>query len=207
MTILSAEGHDPAPGAILLRMTLPTMDEIGEAARFVYDAMPPTPQYQWPLISERAGADVWLKHEHHTPLGSFKTRTALVYFRRLHKSGAAPKCAVAATRGNYGQAVAFAAAREGIEPIIYVPHGNSASKNRAMRSLGAQLVEHGNDFEEARQEAQRRAEAEGHHYVPSFHPWLVAGAATLYYELLEAADEIDIVYVPIGMGSGICGMA
>jgi threonine dehydratase len=184
---------------------LPSLDVIQRAAQVVYQAMPATPQYYWPLLSERAGAEVWLKHENHNPLGAFKTRTALTYFHHLHESGQAPLCAVAATRGNYGQAVAFAARRYGIEPVVFVPYGNSLSKNRAMRSLGATLIEHGDDFEQARQESVRFAEANGHHLIPSFHPWLLEGAATIYYELFAAAPPIDILYVPIGMGSGICG--
>ncbi|MBS1853961.1 MAG: threonine dehydratase [Acidobacteria bacterium] len=186
---------------------LPSADLIRRASDAVYEAMPPTPQYRWPLLCERAGAEVWLKHENHTPLGAFKIRSALTYFRRLRESGASPKCAVAATRGNYGQAVAFAARREGIEPVIYVPHGNSPSKNRAMRSLGATLVEHGDNFEEARQEAMRWARAGGHHAAGSYHPWLVEGTATLYWELFTSAPPLDVLYVPIGMGSGICGAA
>ncbi len=187
-------------------MTLPSLHEIENARQIVYQAMPPTPQYLWPLVCERAGTEVWLKHENHTPQGAFKTRSALVYFRRLRESGNPARVAVAATRGNYGQAVAFAARREGIQAVVYVPHGNSESKNRAMRGLGAKLVEHGQDFEEARQEARRWAEAEGHHYVPSFHQWLVAGTATYSCELFEAVPEIDVAFIPIGMGSGIVGM-
>jgi threonine dehydratase len=159
------------------------------------------------LLSDRAGAEVWLKHENHTPLGAFKTRSAITYFHRLGESGETPRIAVAATRGNYGQAVAFAARRAGIEPVIYVPRGNSESKNRSMRGLGATLVEHGDDFEQARCEAVRWAEANRHHLVPSFHPWLLEGTATIYYELFTAAPPIDVLYVPIGMGSGICGAA
>jgi len=186
---------------------LPSADIIRRAAETVYEAMPPTPQYCWPLLSERAGAEVWLKHENHTPLGAFKIRSALTYFRNLRESGARPRCAVAATRGNYGQAVAFAARRDGIEPVIFVPRGNSASKNRAMRSLGATLVEHGDDFEQARCESARWAEANGHHTVPSYHPWLTEGTATLYYEFFRSVPPLDVLYVPIGMGSGICGAA
>jgi threonine dehydratase len=184
---------------------LPSADTIECAARVIYEAMPPTPQYQWPLLSERAGTEVWLKHENHTPLGAFKIRSALIYFHQLCESGPKPRCAVAATRGNYGQAVAFAARRAGIEPVIFVPRGNSESKNRAMRSLGATLIEHGDDFEQARRESVRWAEAGGHHVVPSYHPWLVAGTATIYYELFRSAPPLDVLYVPIGMGSGICG--
>ena len=188
-------------------MQLPNSAEIERACGVVYEAMPPTPQYCWPLLSGRAGCEVWLKHENHNPLGAFKMRSGLVYFRRLREAGSGVRVAVTATRGNFGQAVAFAARREGMEAVVYVPHGNSAGKNRAMRGLGARLVEHGADFEEARQEARRWAEAEGHHYVPSFHEWLLAGTATYSWELFRAVEGIDVAYVPIGMGSGIVGMA
>jgi threonine dehydratase len=187
-------------------MPLPELAAIERAARIVYEVMRPTPQYSWPLLNHRAGAEVWAKHENHTPLGAFKIRSALVYFRELLASGAAHITAVTATRGNYGQAVALAAQREGMRAIIYVPHGNSVSKNRAMQALGACLVEYGDDFESARREAARFAGAEGHHYVPSYHEWLVQGTATCSLELFLAVPDIDIAFVPIGMGSGICGM-
>src|ERR1039458_202096 len=184
-------------------MTFPSPQIIEDACRIVYEAMQPTAQYRWPLLCQRAGCDVWLKHENHGPLGAFKIRSALVYFRRLREAGGAARVAVTATRGNFGQAVAFAARREGMEAVVYVPHGNSPGKNRAMQSLGARLVEHGEDFEEARQEAQRWAKAENHHYVPSFHEWLVEGTATYSWELFRAVEPIDVAFVPIGMGSGI----
>jgi threonine dehydratase len=187
-------------------MPLPDLATIEQAAGIVYDAMPPTPQYSWPLLNQRAGVEVWVKHENHTPLGAFKIRSGLVYFHRLRESGAANGAVVTATRGNHGQAVAFAARRAGMQAIIYVPRGNSASKNRAMQSLGACLVEHGDDFEEARREAARRAVAKGHHYVPSYHEWLIEGTATYSLELFRTVPDIDIAFVPIGMGSGICGM-
>jgi threonine dehydratase len=187
-------------------MTFPSRQRIENACQIVYEAMAPTAQYCWPLLSERAGCEVWLKHENHGPLGAFKIRSGLVYFRRLRESGSAARVAVTATRGNFGQAVALAARREGMEAVVYVPHGNSPGKNRAMRSLGARLVEHGEDFEEARQEARRWAEAEGHHYVPSFHEWLVEGTATYSWELFGAVEGIEVAFVPIGMGSGILGM-
>jgi threonine dehydratase len=187
-------------------MKLPSRQEIESACEIVYQAMRPTAQYCWPLLCGRAGCEVWLKHENHGPLGAFKTRSGLVYFRRLREAGGAVKVAVTATRGNFGQAVAFAARREGIEAVVYVPHGNSPAKNRAMESLGARLVEHGKDFEEARLEARRWAEAAGHHYVPSFHPWLVEGTATYSWELFRGVEGIDVAFVPIGMGSGILGM-
>ena len=185
---------------------LPSLAEIEGACGIVYQAMSATPQYNWPLLSARVGCELWLKHENHAALGAFKTRGALVYFRRLRESGEAPRIAVAATRGNFGQAVAFAARMERIEPVIYVPRGNSPGKNRAMLALGARLVEHGDNFEEARLEAQRWAVAEGHHFVPSFHQWLAAGTATYSHELFHAVPDIDVAYVSIGMGSGIVGM-
>jgi threonine dehydratase len=173
----------------------------------VYEAVSPTPQFTWPLLNHRLGAELWLKHENHTQVGAFKIRGAMVYFRRLRESGEGISRVVTATRGNHGQAVGFAARREGIEAVVYVPHGNSRSKNRAMRGLGVTLIEHGDSFEDARKEAQRRAAAEGLHYVPSFHEHLVWGAATYSLELLSAVQGIDVAYVPIGLGSGICGMA
>lgn len=187
-------------------MHLPSKAEIDTACRIVYEAMSPTPQYSWLLLNERTGAEVWIKHENFAPIGTFKIRGALVYFRHLRESGEHVKRVVAATRGNFGQAVAFAARREGIEAVVYVPYGNSSSKNRAMRGLGATLVEHGSDFEEARREAERRAGAEGLHFLPSFDEFLVRGTATYSMELLTAVQGIDVAYVPIGLGSGICGM-
>src|SRR5580704_757477 len=187
-------------------MKLPGMDAIEEARRIVYETMLPTPQYTWPLMNRRLGAELWIKHENYTPVGAFKIRGALAYFRHLRNSGEGVGGVITATRGNHGQAVAFAAQREGIPAIVYVPRGNSVSKNLAMRALGATLVEHGDNFDEAREEAGRKAAAEGLHFVPSFHERLVAGAATYSYELLRAVENVDVVYVPIGMGSGICGM-
>jgi threonine dehydratase len=185
---------------------LPGKDEIEKAAEIVYETMQPTPQYTWPLLNQRLGAELWIKHENHTPIGAFKIRSALTYFRHLKNSAAGFRGVITATRGNHGQAVALAARREGMSALVYVPRGNSASKNLAMRALGATLVEHGSNFDEAREEAGRRATAEGLHFVPSFHERLVAGAATYSLELLRAVDGMDVVYVPIGMGSGICGM-
>ncbi len=188
-------------------MHLPGKNEIEAAGRIVYEAVQPTPQLSWPLLNERLGAELWLKHENHTPVGAFKIRGALVHLRRLRESGAGVSRVVTATRGNHGQAVGFAARREGIHAIVYVPYGNSPSKNRAMRAFGVSLVEHGGDFEEARQEALRRAGEEGWRFVPSFHEDLVAGVATYSMELLSGGPPLDVVYVPIGLGSGICGMA
>src|SRR5260370_30081710 len=187
-------------------MKLPGNTEIEQAAQIVYEALQPARQYTWPLMNARLGRELWIKHENCAPLGAFKVRSALVSFRRLRDRGGEVRGVIAATRGTHGQAVAFAARREGIPVVVYVPHGNSVSKNAAMRALGATVLEHGSNFDEAREEAGRRAAADGLHFVPSFHEWLVAGAATYSWELLRAVAGIRVAFVPIGMGSGICGM-
>src|SRR5436190_7499560 len=168
-------------------------------------AMPPTPARAWPLLSERLGATAIVKHENHTPTGAFKVRGGLVYVDRLNRERAGTPGLISATTGNHGQSIAYAANRYRVPVTIYVPHGNSVEKNRAMRSFGANLVEHGNDFQSAREEADRRAKADGLEFVPSFHPDLVMGVATYALELLRQFPDIDVLYVPIGQGSGICG--
>jgi len=182
-------------------VNLPTLEEIEAAARLVYRCMPPTPQYRWPLVCEHAGTEVWLKHENHTPIGAFKLRGGLVYFSQLEKV----KGVIAATRGNHGQSVALCARQYGMGATIVVPHGNSVEKNAAMRSLGARLIEHGEDFQAARLHAELLASEQGLFMVPSFHRLLVAGVASASLELLRAVPGIDTLYVPIGLGSGICG--
>lgn len=184
-------------------MKLPGLEEIEAAARVVYRFMPPTPQYAWPLLRERAGTQVWLKHENHTPIGAFKIRGGLVYFAHLDKVSGV----ISATRGNHGQSVALCARHYGIPATIVVPHGNSVEKNAAMRGFGATLIEHGRDFQEAKEHAQRLAKEQGLHMVPSFHRLLVAGVATGSLELFRAVPDVQTVYVPIGQGSGICGAA
>ena len=189
--------------------TLPTLQA---AARTVHAVMPPTPQYRWPLLEAAFaaapgdGTQIWLKHENHTPVGAFKIRGGLVYFDRLMAGGARPAGVVSATRGNHGQSIAFAAARHGVPALIVVPHGNSREKNAAMRALGAELVEAGEDFQAARGHAQALATARGWLMVPSFHPDLVAGVASYALELFAAAPVLHTVYVPIGLGSGACGL-
>lgn len=183
---------------------LPTLGQIESSAHHVYSVLPPTPQYCWPLLSERLGVEVWLKHENHTPVGAFKIRGGLVYFADL-ASGNGTREVIAATRGNHGQSVAFAARRHGISSTIVVPVGNSVEKNAAMRALGARLIEHGDDFQSAREHAVALAEASGAHMIPSFHPLLVQGVATYSLELFRAVQGLDRMYVPIGLGSGICG--
>jgi threonine dehydratase len=181
------------------------LGQLERAQEVVGQAMPPTPAHGWPLLSQRLGATVVVKHENHTPTGAFKVRGGLVYVDRLKRERAATAGLISATRGNHGQSLAFAASCYGLPVTIYVPRGNSVEKNRAMQAFGANLVEHGNDFQAAREEADRRALACGLEMVPSFHPDLVLGVATYALELLRKAPDLDVLYVPIGQGSGICG--
>jgi threonine dehydratase len=182
-----------------------TLDDVRAASEIVYAAMPPTPQQRWPLLDRRAGAEVWVKHENQTPIGAFKVRGGLTYFDALVKRGATVPGVVTATRGNHGQSIGFAARRYGIPAAVVVPHGNSADKNRAMCALGAELIEEGHDFQAALEAAQRIAGDRGWHMVPSFDPLLVQGVATYSLELFRAVPDLDVLYVPIGLGSGICG--
>jgi len=177
-----------------------------EAQAVIRPVVPPTPLHAWPLLAGRAGCAVHVKHENHTPTGAFKVRGGLFYMDRLVRRDPAVRGVVTATRGNHGQSIALAAKRHGRTATILVPHGNSVEKNAAMRAFGAELIEHGRDFDEAREEAARLAVTRGLHPVPSFDPDLVAGVATYALEMFEALADIDTVYVPIGMGSGICGV-
>ena len=184
--------------------SLPTIDEISEAQQLVYAVMPPTPQTVWPLLCERLGAEVWVKHENHTPIGAFKARTAVVYAARLFDEAVTPRGLVTATRGNHGQSVALAAKRFGVPAYVVVPQGNSVEKNAAMRAQGAQLIEFGNDFQEAKEHAQQLAAEHGWHFVPNYHRDITKGVATYWMEFFSAVPNLDVVYVPIGLGSGIC---
>ncbi len=186
-------------------MRLPLLDNLEAAANVVYAAMSPTPQYRWPLLCERLGADVWVKHENHAPTGAFKVRGGLVYFDALTHRGKVAGV-VAATRGNHGQSVGFAAARYGIPAAIVVPQGNAREKNHAMRALGVELIVAGDDFQASVEYSIDLARERGWHRVPPFDPHLVAGVGTYAVELLRAVPTLETVYVPIGMGSGICGM-
>jgi threonine dehydratase len=176
------------------------------AAALVRRVMPPTPQYCWPLLSHRVGAEIWVKHENHTPIGAFKLRGGLVYLDNLRRRRPERRGVISATRGNHGQSVAYAATRLGLAATIVVPFGNSVEKNRAMAAFGASLVEAGHDFQAAYEYAIAAAERDGLHLVPSFHPLLVRGVASYGLELLRGVPDLDSVYVPIGLGSGICGM-
>ena len=179
--------------------------KLERAQEIVGAAMPPTPAHAWPLLAQRLGTGVVVKHENHTPIGAFKVRGGLVYLERLKREQPTTPGIISATRGNHGQSLAYAASRYGLPAMIYVPRGNSVEKNSAMRAFGAELVEHGEDFQAAREEAVRRAGRAGLHMVPSFHPDLVLGVATYALELLRKAPDLDVLYVPIGQGSGICG--
>ena len=182
-----------------------SLPELEAALRVVHESFPGTPQYAWPLLAERCGAEVWVKHENHTPTGAFKLRGGLIYAERLKRERPEVTGIISATRGNHGQSLAWAGRRYGIAVTIVVPHGNSVEKNAAMRAFGAELVEHGEDFEAARETAGRLAVERGLEFAPSFAPDLVKGVATYSLELLRGAPELDALYVPIGLGSGICG--
>ena len=183
-----------------------TRDDIEQAASLVYQVMPATAQYAWPLLAERLACTVWVKHENHTPTGAFKVRGGITFMHWLKRMHPEVKGIVSATRGNHGQSVALAAAALGLRALIVVPRGNSPEKNNAMRGFGAEVVEFGQDFDEAREEAARLAQVHGLYLVPPFHTELVKGVATYALELFTAAPDLDTVYVPIGCGSGICGV-
>jgi threonine dehydratase len=182
------------------------LDELETAAALVHRTVPPTPQYCWPLLSHRIGAEVWVKHENHSPIGAFKIRGGLVYLDDLRRSQPEIAGVITATRGNHGQSIACAAGRLGLRATVVVPHGNSVEKNRAMAAFGATLVEVGHDFQAAYEYAIAAAERDGLHLVPTFHPLLMRGVASYALELFRAVPDLETVYVPIGQGSGICGM-
>jgi len=186
-------------------MKLPDLSSLEQAARIVYGVMQPTPQFSWPLLNQHIGREVWVKHENHTPLGAFKVRGGLVYFEALRRTQPHVTGVIAATRGNHGQSIAFAAQRHGLDAVVVAPYGNSREKNAAMRARGVKLIEHGSDFQDALEHAQRLADERGLHMVPSFHENLVRGVASYSLELFRAVPDIDTCYVPIGLGSGICG--
>ncbi|MCA8931268.1 MAG: threonine dehydratase, partial [Rhodospirillaceae bacterium] len=185
---------------------MPSLEEIRAAARLIAPVVAPTPQYAWPLLAKRLGIEVWVKHENHTPTGAFKIRGGLVFIDWLTRTHPEVKGVVAATRGNHGQSVTLAARRAGLESVIVVPHGNSKEKNAAMQAFGAELIVHGEDFQESVEEAGRIAQARGLFAMPSFDLRLVTGVATYSLEFLSALPDLQTVYVPIGLGSGICGM-
>ncbi len=183
---------------------LPDLRTIEAASKHVYRCVTPTPQYRWPLLEQALGTELWVKHENHTPTGSFKARTAMAYVAHHLEENPKAKGFIAATRGNHGQAVTLAAKQCGRDACVVVPIGNSAEKNAAMRAQGAELVEYGEDFQAAKEHAMALSGARGLHFVPSFHRLIVAAVASYWVELFRAVKDIDVVYVPIGQGSGIC---
>ncbi len=186
-------------------MRLPTLAQFQDAAAFVHETLDPTPQIAWPLLAARTGAEVWVKHENHTPIGAFKVRGGLVFMDDLRRHGQVAGV-VAATRGNHGQSIAFSASRLGLAATLVVPEGNAAGKNAAMAAFGGELVIHGTDFEEAFAHAEALAAERGLAMVPSFDERLIRGVGTYALELFTAVPDLDAVYVPVGLGSGICGL-
>src|SRR5271156_3347625 len=182
-----------------------TLEEIRRAHEVVLGALEPTPAIPWPLLAGRLGADVVVKHENHLPTGAFKVRGGLAYVDALLRREPATRGLISATRGNHGQSLAFAGRRAGLSVTIFAPEGNSSEKNAAMRALGAELIEFGRDFQAAREEAMRLADIRGLHAVPSFHRDLALGVSTYALELLSERPDLDVLYVPVGQGSGICG--
>lgn len=178
--------------------------DLEEGARVVYSAMPPTPQYSWPQLSERAGCEIWVKHENHSPIGCFKLRGGLAYVEHLKRSSGGAVRIIAPTSGNHGQSIALAADRFGLEALIIVPENNSPEKNAAIKTFGAKIIRHGTDYQQAREYAEKLVANDGYHMVRSFTPQLLRGVATYPAELFRAVHDIDVVYVPVGMGSGLC---
>jgi threonine dehydratase len=172
----------------------------------VYRHLTPTPQICWPLLSRRCGCEVWVKHENHTPIGAFKVRGGLYYVETLGQERPDVSGVITATRGNHGQSIAFAAQRYGLRATVVVPHGNNPEKNAAMQAYGAELLEHGHDFQAAYEHSQKLAQQQRLHWLPSFHPWLIEGVSTYAFELLRSVPDVHTVYVPVGQGSGICGV-
>ncbi len=187
-------------------MTKATLEELEAAQEIVRRHMKPTPELHWPLLSERAGCEVWVKHENHTPIGAFKVRGGLVYLEDFAKRRNGAPGIISATRGNHGQSLAYACGRAGVPLTILIPHGNNPEKNAAMKALGAEIIEHGSDFQEAREYSETLAGELGLRMIGPFHPLLMRGVGTYSLEFLRACADLEAVYVPIGMGSGICGM-
>lgn len=188
-------------------MTLPTLSQIEDAQAIVYRSMPPTPQYSWPLLNRRLGTEAWIKHENHSPVGAFKVRGALVYVEWLKRMEPDLAGVVAATRGNHGQGVGMAARLLGLKAAIVVPKGNSIEKNLAMKAQGVELIEFGYDFQESLVYARTLADDRNWAMLDSFHERLVMGTATYALEFFKGAPPMDVIYVPIGLGSSICGVA
>lgn len=183
-----------------------SLDQLKAAAELVHQHIQPTLQYNWPLLAKRTGCDVWVKHENHTPTGAFKVRGGIVYLDHYIRSNDGTNGLITATTGNHGQSIPWSARLHDVPVTIYVPEGNSPEKNASMRALGAELVEYGQDFDEAWPASEQAAVDRGLHFVKSFNELLVRGVSSYALELFSAHDDLDTVYVPVGMGSGICGV-
>lgn len=183
-----------------------TIAELDASRAIVYRHMSATPTYAWPLLAARTGCDVRVKHENHTPVGAFKVRGGLVYLSGLKATQPDIKGVISATRGNHGQSLAFAAKKLDLKAVIVVPHGNSLEKNAAIESLGAELIIHGQDFQEALEYTQSLATERNLFMIGPFEMPLMRGVGTYALELFEQVANLDAVYVPVGMGSGICGL-
>ncbi len=183
-----------------------TSADFDKAATAIYRFVLPTPQISWPLLNERCGCEVWVKHENHLPTGSFKIRGGIWYTENELKMKTEAGGVIAATRGNHGQSVAYSARTYGIPASVVVPHGNSREKIRAMVAYGAELIEFGADFNDSLEHARQLAVEKRLHLFPSFHPLLVQGVGTYAMEFFKALPDLHTVYVPIGLGSGICGV-
>ncbi len=183
-----------------------SLEELKAAQGLVYSQMSPTAQIEWPQLAAETGVRVVVKHENHAPTGAFKVRGGITFLDWVTRDHPEARGIITATRGNHGQSQARAASAVGLTAKVFAPHGNSVEKNAAMRAYGADLVEFGADFDEARQEAMRIAKAGDYLPVPPFHRELVRGVATYGVELFTAHPDLDTVYVPIGCGSGICGV-
>ena len=205
MAKVAVTGDDTVE-AIGQLFSAPGVADLERAAAVVYRRLPPTPQIHWPLLSRRAGCEVWVKHENHTPIAAFKVRGGVVYMETLRRERPEATGVISATRGNHGQSIAFAAGRTGLKATVVVPHGNNPGKNAAMTALGAELIVYGADFQEAYEYTENLAAERGLHMIRAFHPWLVLGVATYGLEFFRAVADLDTVYVPIGQGSGICGL-
>ena len=186
-------------------MSTATLNELRAASDLVHEVFGPTPFYRWPLLCQRTACETWVKHENHTPTGAFKIRGGLVFMAQRIANGERQGI-IAASTGNHGQSITVAATNYGLPVVIVVPEGNSPEKNALMRAQGAELVEHGVDFQAAFEYAANRARAEDLFMMPSFDRKLVAGVGTYALEMFSANPELDTVYVPVGLGSGICGV-
>jgi threonine dehydratase len=185
-------------------MQTPTLTDIYAARERVYGVVRPTPLLRHPMLAVETGVDILVKHENHNPTGAFKVRGGLNLIGSL--PAAERRGVITATTGNHGQSIALACARERVPCTIVTPAGNNPEKNAAMRALGAEVIEHGRDFDEARERVEQLQHDRGLRYVHSANePLLIAGVGTYALEIFEEQPDVDVIFVPIGAGSGACG--